>query len=86
MNILTNDSATGRGVRTGLQAVIGTLVAFITGLVLSVWNVPGVPEALLDYVSKNLLTTLVTIGVPSGLAGFVWSVLRKDVKVLKDPK
>lgn len=73
------DSATGRGIKTGVQAVIGTLVAFATGLILAVLNVPGVNEAILDYVQKNLIQTLLVIGVPAGLTGFVWNLLRKGV-------
>lgn len=73
------DSATGRGIKTGLQAVIGTLVAFIVGLVLAVLNVPGVNEAILQYVEAHLIQTLLTIGIPAGLTGFVWNLLRKGV-------
>jgi hypothetical protein len=64
---MNNDSALARGIRTFLQAVIGTVIA--------IWSVPGVPEV----VGKNLLSSIVAIGVPTGLVSFVWNVLRKDV-------
>ena len=61
------DSALARGIRTFLQAIIGTLVA--------VWAVPGVPEV----VGKNIVPLVIAFGVPTGLASFIWNVLRKDV-------
>ncbi len=70
------DSATGRGIKTALQAVVGSLV----GLVVTVWAVPGVPEAVFDYVQKNLVQILLMVGIPSGVASFVWNYFRKDVK------
>lgn len=73
------DSATGRGIKTGLQAVIGTLVAFFVGLILAILNVPGVNEAILQYVQVHLVEVLLTIGIPAGLTGFVWNLLRKGV-------
>lgn len=74
-NILQKDNAAGRGVRTGLQAAIG----FVSGLFVVVWAVPGVPEAIGDYVTKNLASFLAMIGIPSamsGVVGFIWSKLR----------
>jgi hypothetical protein len=76
----TNDSALIRGIRTTLQA----LLAFMVGLVLAVWQVPGVPEAVHTYISNNLPNTLLAFGLPlalgTGLVSFLWNVLRPSVK------
>lgn len=72
---INNDSAVMRGVRTGLQAVIG----FVVGLFATVWAVPGVPTAVTNYLSHNVVQLALVFGVPAGVAGFVWNALRKDV-------
>ncbi len=75
----TQDSATGRGFKTGLQAVIGYIVTFAVGLVLTVWHVPGVPHAVLQYCQNNFVQVALLFGVPSGIAALVWNIFRKDV-------
>lgn len=75
-----NDTALVRGVRTGLQTSLGVIVTFFIGLFLAVWNVPGVPMTVLDYMSQNFPATLAAVGIPSGIVAFIWNVLRKDVK------
>lgn len=67
MTSISKTSPAGKGVRTGLQAVAGSLI----GLVVVVWAVPGVPEAVTAYVSTNWLPILLTIGVPSGLVAWL---------------
>lgn len=72
---MNKDTALIRGVRTAIQAVIG----FVTGLVVVVWNVPGVPEAVVSYTSNNIVQLAAAFGISSGLAAFVWNFFRKDV-------
>lgn len=76
----SQDSATGRGIKTAIQAICG----FVIGLIIVVYKVPGVPEAVISYLQNNLFTVLLQIGVPtalsSGFVAFVWNVFRKDVK------
>lgn len=72
---MSNDSALARGIRTGIQAFIG----FLIGLLTTVWAVPGVPEAVLAYLHSNALQLALAFGVPAGIVGFAWNVLRKDV-------
>lgn len=74
--LLKNDSAVWRGIRTGVQAVFG----FLLGLVATVWAVPGVPEAVTNYLNGHIVELLVAFGFSTGLAAFVWNLLRKDVK------
>lgn len=62
-----------KGVRTGVQAVVGALV----GLVLVVWAVPGVPEAVVNYATTNAVPILLAIGIPSGIVAFIQNKLGK---------
>lgn len=55
-----------KGVRTAVQSILGALV----GLIVVVWGVPGVPEAVIAYVQDNLIQILLAIGVPSGLVAW----------------
>lgn len=74
--ILKGDTALLRGIRTAIQAVIG----FVTGLLVVVWGVPGVPEAVEAYFNSHFVELLVAFGFSTGLAAFLWNVARKDVK------
>ncbi len=62
-----------KGVRTALQAIVGALI----GLVLVVWAVPGVPEAVIEYAKTNLVPLLLVIGVPSGFVAWLQNRLGK---------
>lgn len=76
MRTPTQDSATGRAIKTAVQAVIG----FSIGLFIAVWTVPGVPDAVWNYVQGNLIKVLLSVGLPAGLTSLVWNLFRKDVK------
>lgn len=80
MRLPSNDSATGRGIKTGVQAIGGLAVTFLIGLALAVWNVPGVPMAVLDYVQNNFVQVAAMVGVPAGVVGFVWNLFRPSVE------
>lgn len=75
MNI-NKDTAVMRGVRTAIQSLIG----FVVGLIGVVWAVPGVPEAVSNYAGSHAVQLALAVGIPSGVAGFVWNWFRKDVK------
>lgn len=66
MKAINKTTPAGKGIRTGLQAATGSLV----GLVLVVWAVPGVPEAVTSYASANWLPLLLGIGIPSGIVAW----------------
>jgi hypothetical protein len=75
---LNDDSARGRGIRTFVQALIG----LFTGLLVTVWAVDGVPQAVFNYITSSLPNFLLLVGVPAGATGlvsYIWNVLRKDV-------
>lgn len=67
----TPKTAAQRGVRTFWQAT----GAIIVGLALTVWNVPGVPEAVVAYAQQNILplffSFVLTIGVPAGVIAWI---------------
>lgn len=62
-----------KGVRTALQTIVGALI----GLVLVVWAVPGVPEAVIEYAKTNLVPLLLVIGIPSGFVAWLQNRLGK---------
>ncbi len=74
-NLPSQDSAVGRALKTAVQAAAG----FVIGLIITVWAVPGVPDAVADYVQKNIGQALLLVGVPAGLTSLVWNLLRKNV-------
>ena len=62
-----------KGVRTGIQAMIGSVI----GLVAVVWAVPGVPEAVVNYAQTYWLPILFGIGIPSGFVAWLQNRLGK---------
>ena len=62
-----------KGVRTALQAIVGSLI----GLILVVWAVPGVPEAVIEYAKLNAGPLLLVIGIPSGVVAWIQNRLGK---------
>lgn len=67
-----NREALVRGLRTAAQAVIGVVV----GLFVTVWAVPGVPEAVANYLLNNFIPVAVAVGIPSGVAAYIWNVAK----------
>jgi hypothetical protein len=68
-----NNTPQAKGLRTGLQAVAGSIV----GLLAVVWAVPGVPEAVNNYIGDNVLPLALAIGIPSGIAGLLYNLFFK---------
>lgn len=62
-----------KGVRTGIQAMVGAVI----GLIAVVWAVPGVPEAVINYMQSYWLPILLSIGVPSGFVAWLQNRLGK---------
>lgn len=71
----TPKTSAQRGVRTFFQ----TVLASITGLVIAVWNVPGVPDVIVSYARENwlplLLTFVGTISVPAWIIAYIQNKL-----------
>lgn len=58
-----------RGWRTLFQVLAGTFV----GLVLAVWNVPGVPEAITSYARENFVPLFFQLGAMIGVPAAIIS-------------
>jgi len=69
--MLNKETPSGKGLRTAYQAIAGTVVAFFYGL----WNLPGVPEYVTDFLKDEgvslLLLLAVLVGVPAGVIAWV---------------
>ena len=70
---ISKNTPAGKGIRTGVQSALGSLVS----LLLAVWAVPGVPEVVTSFVSKNWLPLLVTVGVSSGFVSWLQNRLEE---------
>lgn len=77
------DSAASRGIKTALQA----LFTFVVGLLVVIYQVPGVPETIINYTWQHLPDVLLSVGIPmtigTGLVSFLYNVIfrRRDVQV-----
>lgn len=80
MNLPDKDSATSRGLRTGIFSALGALFVFGTGLIAVLNGVPGCTSALVGYLRDNSLQLALTVGVPSGIISFIFNALRPSVK------
>lgn len=76
---MNKNTTIGRAVRTTIQSFIG----FIVGLVVVVWHVPGVPEAVIQYTQNHLVIAVVSIGVPvalvSGIVAYAHNFVEKKL-------
>ena len=79
MKLPSQDSATGRGVKTGIQTAIGVIIVFVTGLIGVINGVPGCTEAIGNFIQANAIQLAGLFGISSGVVSFVWNFLRKDV-------
>lgn len=80
LRLPTQDSATGRGLKTTLFSTASGLIIFSTGLFGVLHSVPGCSDAVLEYIRANALTFSLSIGVPTGVFSFVWNYLRPQVR------
>lgn len=80
MRLPTQDSTTGRSIKTAAQTAIGILFLFVTGLIGVIKGVPGCGDAILGFVQANAIQLAGLFGVSSGVVTFIWNFLRKDVK------
>lgn len=74
---INKTTPSGKGVRTAYQAVIGTVVAYFTGLM----ALPAVRDYTLGFVRTQgvsaLLVVLAAFGIGAGLTSFVQNKLGK---------
>lgn len=74
------DSATGRGLKTGVQTFIGTTIALVATVGAAANGVPGCSDAIINSIKDNLLLISGGSGVSSAAVAFIWNLLRSDVK------
>ncbi|MDQ0825436.1 hypothetical protein QFZ60_001609 [Arthrobacter sp. B2I5] len=75
-SVSPNRTSAVKGLRTGIQAAAGALLALVT----VVWAVPGVPEAVMNWLSTNAVQLLIAIGAPSGLVSWLWNAYEASRK------
>lgn len=80
MRLPSQDSATGRGIKTGVQTAIGVIIVFLTGLIGVIKGVPGCSDAILNFVQANAIQLAGLFGVSSGVVSFFWNFTRKEIK------
>lgn len=66
------NTPTGKGIRTAYQTIIGTVVAYFTGLL----AIPEVREYTLNFVRSEGVATLVVVLVAFGVGAGVTSYLQ----------
>lgn len=71
------DTAVVKGTRV---SILATLSTFVVGFFVTVWNVPGVPDAVIAYLSSNLIQVALGFGIPAGIATLLFNFAKKDVK------
>lgn len=76
----SQDSATGRGLKTTLYSTVVSFIALSTAFYGVLKGVPGCSEAVLDFLQANALQLSLIIGVPTGLSSFVVNLMRPGVK------
>ena len=57
--------------RNSIEVALKALVGFVSGLVVVIWAVPGVQEAVVDYVTKNWMQVALAVGIPSAFTGLI---------------
>lgn len=80
LKLPSQDSATGRGLKTGLWSFIGTSATLATALWLSISGVPGCSDAILTFIREHFIEIAAAIALPSGLTSFIAGLFRKDIK------
>ena len=80
MRLPSQDSTTGRSIKTGVQTFLGVVIVFITGLIGVIKGVPGCGEAVVNFLQSNAIQFAGLFGVSSGVVTFVWNWFRKDLK------
>ncbi len=71
MRLPTLDSKTAKAIKVTALAFFG----FAAGLIIAVWQVPGVPEVVKSYCQANIPTLLVTVGIPTAISAGIGSVI-----------
>ena len=74
------DSLTWRAAYTAGQGFLGTLFGLTIGLIYAVYNVPGVPRAIFEYVMEHMIEIALLFGLPTGFVSFALNYFFRDLK------
>ena len=69
--------------RNSIEVALKALLGFASGLIVVVWTVPGVQDAVSNYVRDNWMQVGAVVGVPSvftGLINFFFDWRKKGVR------
>lgn len=80
LRLPNQDSATGRSLKTGAFAVVGSLVVFGSGFLRVLNGVPGCTDAVIGFLQDNAGTLALYVGVPAGALSYGFNFFRKNVK------
>lgn len=66
------------------EVFLKALGGFALGLLVAVWKVPGVPEAISSYVQQNWMSIILTVGIPTalstGIINLIFDIRKKGLK------
>lgn len=84
-DVLNTNTPSKTPVQRGWRTLLQSAGASLVGLLLTVWNVPGVPQAVSNYAQANfvplLLGLFALIGIPAAVISFVQNYLETKRKV-----
>jgi len=75
MNLLTNNAAEYKAVRTSLQA----FAAFVGGLIYVIWHTPGVPHNVAQYLAPYETSLFLWLGIPTVIGSGVFAYIMAKV-------
>lgn len=74
---MNKETPKGKGLRTAVQAIVGTVIAFVTGL----WAIPDVQLYVETFIREEGVALVVVllglVGFSSGLVAFIQNRLGK---------
>ena len=70
---MDKNTAQGKAARTGIQTIVGAIVAFFVGL----WQIEGVSEYVSSAAPSTIITILGVLGLSSGVVAFLQNYFGK---------
>lgn len=70
--------------RNSFEVFLKALGGLVVGLLVTVWGVPGVPQAITQYLQDNWMQVILSVGIPSalgtGLINLVLDIRKKGIQ------
>lgn len=73
---MNKNTPTAKGIRTAYQAIVG----FVVGLVITIWAVPGVPDAVTGYLMDNWVMLIASLGLTTGIFSGLFALLQNKAE------